>query len=308
MSASKVSIDVRVRSYFTAFIDILGVDARLRALDAQAVTGELTEDVKRAIGENTFQIREFRKAFDDFYKTPIPPLGQSAPKHPCCDSQVPSVPFEDPIIKAFSDSVIVSVPVNSTNISSVYSSYYRLALGCVAAQFKMLGFGVLIRGGISIGYGNEIAADEVITAGFKKASNIESDKRHRMPRVSIDKEIDVGMAPPAFWESGTLEQRWCTGLWNLTNRAIARDQEGIAYLNFLGPEVIAMASGPKTDEAIPLFVRVIDAVLDKNSVRPPISSCDEAWQAWLKWQWTASYWNDNRSEVLALAKTSKETK
>jgi len=289
--------EIQVNNYVTAFLDLLGLSSRLLQFDAQHEAGE---DAKRVGTVRVLRdIVDFRSVFLQFYPhflqgeareppEPLPPEERER-----WDRMFPAM---QPILQHFTDCVLVSVQIEEDRPVAVYPALVGLLTGCALSSLRMLLGGTSVRGGISFGYGAQIAAGEVVGSCLVRAYEIEKTDAI-YPRIVVDPEFIAQIRPPTNPPQGWTEDDLsvAAGQWELCEGFLTTDQDGNYFIHFLGPATLNLFRHSYGEELAQESVTQLDNVIAENGGATSLegASHQERKQR-AKWCWLHQYWNQCR--------------
>ncbi|HOU53686.1 MAG TPA: hypothetical protein PLQ97_07130 [Myxococcota bacterium] len=306
MGETRVTVQATIRGYLTAFVDLLGISNRLEALDRGALDGELDPALKHQIALIIFALDQFRKAFSKFYTALVPLTAMDLAASLAPGAATPevvqflqSIAPPAPLIHTFTDTVVVSVHLEGAKIASMYSALYRLVMGCAAASWTMLGFGIPVRGGISLGYGLVLDSGEVIGAGLVRAHRLEAKFAH-VPRIVVDPRLLTDFQPRNVKPDAPVAERYSKAIWEETLGLLTRDaRDGQVFVDFLGPKAFELATNGTGKIGSTDMIGAIDRAISERIPAPVRGESEDQWRVRSKWEWLDAYWKRNRALIMA---------
>ena len=274
--------------YITAFVDLLGFSARLLNLRG---TGDDAAEIERIRAS----LKSFRDSVLGYYDQQAKrPGAQMPPGLETADAEnwARRRPAP-PIIQSFTDTVIVSVPVDILNPVATASALYVLLGACSAASVILLySHGVAVRGAVSFGPGTKLSEDEVVGVGLVKAHRIEAEEAV-FPRVVLDPEILPWVHRVLLGDEvdDSVRQRRARNVMDVMAEHLWPDSDGYVFIDFLGPAVRRLLA-PHADEVL---VRVDAAIL--NGTKATAGTDSSRRKARAKWHWLASYAESARNRT-----------
>lgn len=305
-SLSNTTINSNI--YITAFIDLLGLSQELLMLESVNDTQSKIEYIKESYNTKKI-IDEFRDIFQYYFwdymnlkTSQRPDLDNEREKFNEWAETLP----DNPIIHFFTDSVIISIPINENKPGAIICGLHALLLGCCLAQQKMVSIGLPLRGAISMGNSIKLNDDEIIGAGLVRAVKLESSEA-LYPRIIMDFQlIQVLILMLKSEHNNTTELSIIAQLWNECHDLLSRDVDGYWHVDFFNPRSFDYMRLKNNKEQLKELIQNID-----DRLKPYISdnmtsdvSIDETKKV-IKWFWLGSYWKKNRNKVLRLLKASK---
>lgn len=281
-----------VQEYLTAFVDLLGFSAELERLQDPAQAALAASELAAAIAT-------FRNVFQSFYSIQssrfrdAPPIQLAGRDLAVWQARVPV----DAIIQAFTDTVIVSIPVEATRPLALAVSFHLLVGGCATASLVLLSQrGVALRGGISHGPGTVLEANEVVGTGLVKAHTLEQNEAI-YPRIVVDPELPLYIAGAVSTTADALpdEAGLALRFGKVTERYLFSDADGYDVVDFLGAATV-----DKTAEYEAKFKTNVRDLVDNKillGINAVHGSSSGSRKARAKWAWLRTYANAARNRI-----------
>ena len=232
-----------LRYYFIAFIDVLGQSKRLLDLDRIPTTPEEKQRASQILHETAGNISRLRNGFRTFYRTRNKSTGILDNLSTDNRDKAERVRRTEVIVKNISDTIIISVPLDSedyhcVSINSIYSTLYGICGIFLAALAEKKPF----RSGIDIGLGVPLTKNEVYGGALVKAYNLENNSA-MYPRIvvgdSLYDYLNTIQNQGSDTEYARLAKKWA----GESKSIIINDQDGLKILDVIGPGVKAISGG-----------------------------------------------------------------
>lgn len=267
------------KTYLTAFVDLLGFSAALLRLQGTEQDLEIMERISKAV-------TSFRRTFRNFYGVQAERFAAEAPETlngralELWNARRPP----DPTIQTFTDTVIISIPVNTSDPLTTAMALHALIGACAVTSFVLLAVhGAAVRGGISIGLGTPIEGNEIVSAGLVKAHWLESKKAVN-PRIILGAELTDLMNNLRSLEGRPADvASLVTKILNTTDRYLETEADGYRFVDYLGRDVVTKAPG-RQDQVLALLLQQVRLRRDEIS-----GDNEETVRARAKWEWLEAY-------------------
>jgi hypothetical protein len=230
---------VDISYYVVAFMDVLGQQEHLRALDElpdkkdSAQMESFIAALKQTYGVVTGMRDSFEKFFKSFSKRQIDPakLRQLSPEQRKQYMELTSNPIQ---FQRFSDSIVVFLSLRTDRFKLPTGGIFGV-LGAAATSFLVgLAAGHPIRGGVDLGVAMEMARGEIYGSALARAYALES-KVAIYPRIVLGDELIEYLqltlkqkSEDIYAAAGKQMAQCCLDM-------IAVDDDGHPFLDYLGP-------------------------------------------------------------------------
>jgi hypothetical protein len=185
------------------------------------------------------------------------------------DAELPALPKDIYVIKAFTDNIVIAWPINDDAETELGSSFSSLAW----FQLEMVNAGFFVRGAISIG---NIFVDDIAVFGGALNEAYEGETRlARDPRIVLTPSAATAVQKHlGYYRMSELAPQ---------NRDLLRDADGQYFLNYLDDTVLIAP-----DEAGPNYGML---ALHRQRIEERLTEYRSDPTIWSKYAWVARYHN-----------------
>lgn len=236
---------IDVHWYVVAYIDLLGYEEQLIALDSVLSAVGLDQPVadhhmRSTIGRVVVDLEFVRNTIEDYFKS----YQTNAPKSEWAEQIRRGHPQHWQKYKRFlnceyrmqtvSDSIIVSVPLKESSKHFPLTGVDGLLAGCAAAMAWCLAANIPIRGAVALGAGTSYFGADIVSTALGTAAKLEKQAGH--PRIVVSDRV-VEYLTAQSHRSGDDEDRYCQSMAAGTLKLLRDDGDGFTSLDYLGPEL-----------------------------------------------------------------------
>jgi len=230
---------VDISYYVVAFMDVLGQQEQLRALDElpdkndAAQMESFVAALKQTYGVVTGMRDSFQKFFKSFSKGQIDPakLRQLSPEQRKQYAELTSNPIQ---FQRFSDSIVVFLSLRTDRFKLPTGGIFGV-LGAAATSFLVgLAAGHPVRGGIDLGVGMEMTKGEIYGSALARAYSLES-KVSIYPRIVLGEELIKYLQLTLRQKLEDIYAAASKQMAQCCLDMIAVDDDGHPFLDYLGP-------------------------------------------------------------------------
>lgn len=184
-----VNKTVEFQEYMVLMLDLLGQGQRLRQLTGIPQTEQEKMEFVSVVRETFGYVETLRDCFKTYFEgcSQESDFAKSLPED--ARAKIRSLAESRVLVHAFSDSLIVSVPLKSIDENSTPTNSVRAAMVAAAGiSLFHLSVGRPLRGGLDVGVGTQMQSGEVYGAGLERAHHLES-KLAEYPRILVGRTL-----------------------------------------------------------------------------------------------------------------------
>jgi len=244
--------DLCVKYYLVAFLDVLGQKQYLREMKHLPTTDEEKQYFIKNIKKTYSVVTSLREGFKNYFENVKPRITKSnlipaALREKYLDLQQHHANFF-----AFSDSIIVSVPLDmSDEFCASMNGIFHALMASASINLAALASRVPLRGGLNVGtaievFNEDLVGREIYGQGLESAHYLESSVAD-YPRIVIGNDLMGFVARVRSQQSQTACGQLAHSIAELCWKMLVRDTDGHYMLDFLG-EVVKETSGHATDK------------------------------------------------------------
>ncbi|MCB2193408.1 MAG: hypothetical protein KQI62_17675 [Deltaproteobacteria bacterium] len=237
--------EINARYYLIAFLDVLGQKGHLRAMKHLPNTDEEKQTFINNLKKTYSVVTSLREGFKNYFDGVRPRIAKSNLIPPHMQEKYLALQQHHASFFAFSDSIIVSVPLDlSDEFCASTIGVFHTLMASSSVNLAALTSGVPLRGGVTVGTAIEVFQDklvgrEIYGQGLENAHYLESSVAD-YPRIVVGKDLINFVAQVRNQTCLTTQGQLAKSIAELCWKMLIRDIDGNYMLDFLGSTVKEM--------------------------------------------------------------------
>ncbi len=235
------SDDYLVGDYVASFIDILGQKKKLAIWASLPVGKTPTPDLVNVIKETAGTVLDYRNRFVEFFKAAGKQSNPDWSTSLSRDQQMAyqRVNYGKLSIQQFADSFVFYFPISNPFGDLTTILLYKNLNACAMAMLVSLGFGVPVRGAVTLGAGVELEECTFYGPALVEASYLEA-KVAKYPRVIVSKKVQSFLAEGQIYSSDSDVHKVMAGIAVNCRALLAEDDDGQCIVDYVGKGMLGI--------------------------------------------------------------------